>query len=105
MIDVSPINITSICNVFCNAHNGLNICHINAGSFSSKYTVLYQMLSSSNIDVIMVSESWLNESISSILVHFLGFNLFRNDRGSRGGGVCISVRENFSAKVIYVSCC
>lgn len=98
-----PDNIRSMCNVLCNASNGLNVCHLNVGSIRSKYTVLLQMLNSSKLDIIMISESWLSEGITSQLVCFNGFKIFRNDRCSRGGGVCIYVREHIPTKVIYSS--
>ena len=103
MMGTNPDNVRSICNVLCNAYDGLNVCHLNAGSIRSKFTVLYQMLSGSKLDVIMVSESWLNENISSQLVNFPGFKLYRNDRTSRGGGVCMYIRENIQTKIIHSS--
>ena len=88
----------------CNYHNGLKVCHINAGSLKSKHTILYQLLSTSKMDVIMVSESWLNLHIPSSFVSIPGFLLYRNDRKDRvGGGVCVFVKENLHAKSVFSS--
>ena len=50
-----------------------------------------QPLSSNNIDVCFVSETWLNSNISSNLVCSNGYNILRNDRLDfrKGGGVAI----------------
>lgn len=101
---LEPDLIRSVLNTMCSFYNGLNICHINAGSLRSKYTILRQMFSNSRMDVVMVSESWLNSNVTTNLVAIPGFNLLRNDRKDRmGGGVCMYVKENICSKTIYSS--
>lgn len=101
---LDPDIVRCVLNVLCGAYNGFNVCHLNAGSLRSKYTVLYQMLTTSKLDVVMVTETWLNCNILSNLVHLPGFKLFRNDRADRiGGGVCMYVREHIAARCVYTS--
>lgn len=101
---LNPDTVRCVLNVMCGFYNGINICHINAGSLRPKHTILYQMLSTSKVDVVMVSESWLNSDIPSQLVSIPGFTLHRNDRKNRiGGGVCMYIRENLSTKSVYSS--
>ena len=48
-----------------------------------------------NLDVI-ISESWLNSSVTDVEVEFPGYNLFRLDRENKvGDGVCVYVNSNF----------
>ncbi|XP_028419082.1 uncharacterized protein LOC114544722 [Dendronephthya gigantea] len=52
-------------------------------------------------DILTISETWLNTSVSSAEVKIEGFNLLRLDRlHKRGGGVCTYVRKELKASVI-----
>jgi hypothetical protein len=55
--------------------------------------------------ILAVTETWLSPEITESLIHIDGFNLFRNDRGSRGGGVALYVSQHmFSTNLIPTSC-
>lgn len=58
------------------------------------------MLFQENFDVMCVSESWLSENISSLVVSVPGYKCIRKDRGSRGGGLLVYVKEGISAKTV-----
>ena len=62
-------------------------------------------LSSNNIDVCFVSETWLNSNISSNLVCRNGYNILRNDRTDfrKGGGVAILYRNDKKILNVYPS--
>ena len=51
-----------------------------------------------NLDLILVSETWLNSNFSNIELLSKGYNIIRNDRvaDKRGGGVLIALRENIT---------
>lgn len=85
-----PDGIRTVFNVMCRANSEFNVCHVNAGSIPSKYTIVYQIFHTSEVDVLMVSKTWLNYSKSLQSVRLPG--LFRNDRVDRvGSGVCMSI--------------
>lgn len=79
---------------------GLNVCHINAQSLLNKIDEVRVIFENSAIDVICISETWLNESISDNLVSLNGYKLFRSDRKELGGGVSIYIRDCISCKYI-----
>ncbi|CAB4038149.1 Hypothetical predicted protein, partial [Paramuricea clavata] len=43
-------------------------------------------------DIVCVNETWLNEDIKNSEILHSGYDIFRNDRGSRGGGVLLAIR-------------
>ena len=76
---------------------------INARSIVNKFPELHYMLDNENIDILLVTETWLKPEINNaILTNNLAFSTFRKDRlHSTGGGVCILVNNN-SVKAINV---
>ena len=68
---------------------GLRIVHLNVRSLSKNYDELFILFD--NYDIILLSETWLNNSFDSRLINRTGFMLFRQDRDmkikKRGGGV------------------
>ena len=53
---------------------------------------------SNSIDVMAVSETWLNPSIPDSLVDIPGYDIFRRDRDSLGGGVCLYINNQLKCK-------
>ena len=69
----SPINLVG--------KRGLHITHINARSIFRKIDVFRQFLSTSNISVCGVSETWLNEMVLDSMLEIPQYSMFRQDRG------------------------
>lgn len=87
--------------IFCAQNEGFHICHINARSIKSKVHELNEMFCTSNVDAILVSESWLNPYISNNILNLDGYKLFRCDRTDRvGGGVAIYLKDYVKARII-----
>ena len=80
----------------------LRIVIFNAQSLGNKLFDLHIVLYSLCLDVICVTESWLDASISdSQLDPECRYNVYRKDRNRHGGGVCVFVYKEFiSARVI-----
>lgn len=55
----------------------------------------------SHYDVIAISETWLDESVNEENLELSGYVLFRKDRLTRGGGVCIYVANHIPVKRLY----
>jgi hypothetical protein len=51
-------------------------------------------ISVKNAEIICVTETWLNETISDSELHVEGYNIFRKDRLTRGGGICCFIKNN-----------
>ena len=83
------------------------ITHFNAQSFNvEKLEQLKLELSanSSDPDIMGISETWWNSKTQDNLMQIIGYNCFRQDREdtnkSRGGGVCIYVKQDYSCKLM-----
>ncbi|CAB3994226.1 Hypothetical predicted protein [Paramuricea clavata] len=50
------------------------------------------LVSSEDPDIFCVNETWLNEDIKNSEILHSGYDIFRNDRGSRGGGVLLAIK-------------
>lgn len=73
-------------------NNNINIVTWNARGIRNKKDELFNFLLTNNIDVCLISETMLNESIS---IKHREFYCYRNDREhNRGGGVAILIRKN-----------
>ena len=81
----------------------LNIFHINARSIPAHIDDLSYLLSSSGAQIVGVSETWLSEGMPNGVFQIPGFQMLRNDRNSRGGGVGFYVRDNLKVKVVNMS--
>ena len=72
---------------------------INARSLLPKVDELIANLSVHTVNLVAVTETWLNDDIEDNLVSISGYNIFRRDRPyRRGGGVCVYLSEHIHAK-------
>lgn len=78
----------------------LKVAFLNVQSLSSHYAEFASLLIQEEFDIVGISETWLTSNISSGLVRVDDYNLIRRDRGSRGGGVAIYIRNTFNYKVL-----
>ena len=73
----------------------LKIATLNIRSLRHKVDDLERLLRTYDIDVIGITETWLDDTITDNMVAINGYTLARLDRCSQnGGGVCIYCREN-----------
>ena len=56
------------------------------------------MLAKEDVDVFCVTETWLVPSMENNFVQIDGYKMFRKDRGQRGGGVCIYVKNEYETR-------
>lgn len=59
-------------------------------------TSLEHMIIVHNPHILIITETWLSSEVTSDLIIPPNYKMFRNDRGSRGGGVAIIVKSNIS---------
>nr|CAH7751797.1 unnamed protein product [Callosobruchus chinensis] len=48
-----------------------------------------------NYDAFCLSETWLNNNINDNVIQINGYNVYRQDRDTRGGGLCIYVKSKY----------
>lgn len=67
----------------------------NAQSLGNKLQELHHLLYCERFDVVLITESWLDDSFThGLLDPKLKYNVFRKDRNRHGGGVCIFVSNH-----------
>ena len=81
-------------------HNGYNkllprFCLMNVRSLLPKIDELCAFVSSTPIDILAITESWLNEDIDNHILSINGFNIYRNDRFT---GVCAYISSSIPSK-------
>lgn len=85
----------------------LNFAHVNLGTFRKHKSELEIIFNDTPLNILAVSETWLNCSIPDELINLSGFSVFRNDRARKdkktGGGVAIFVKKGLRAKIIAKS--
>lgn len=86
----------------------INLCHLNAQSLCArqlgKLDEFKSCFVNSKLDIICVTETWLQDSISDSTVGVEGYTILRNDRNySRGGGVCIYYKNGINCKQVAAS--
>ena len=76
-----------------NNENKLRCIYMNARSIVNKIKELKVMIEEENVDIIAITETWLNDNVTDDEVSINGYTLFRKDRRyevkCRGGGVAM----------------
>ena len=75
------------------ANNGLRVAHLNCRSFLSHKDEIVQLICTLHLDVLTVSETWLDDTVPNGEILPVGFNysLYHRDRNHHGGGVAILI--------------
>lgn len=74
--------------------------HINVRSLLPKVNEIKNLILHRNLDILCLSETWLSEMVTYNSICIEGYNIIRKDRGSRGGGVAIYIKKNFTFSII-----
>ena len=86
-----------------NHPNNIVLGHLNINSIRNKFSCLKHIIEK-NVDILLISESKLNESFPESQFIIDGFQLpFREDRNDRGGGLCLYVNEDIPCRRIHVN--
>lgn len=78
----------------CFEKKGLHFVHINIRSMVNKMADLISLANKTRASVIAVSETWLDTSVTDGEIRINGYNVVRKDRGCKGGGVCLYIKDN-----------
>jgi len=84
--------------LFTSAHkSNFVICSLNTCSLTDqKFAMILFMLDEQLIDIFVLNETWLNKSHDESLFQHSSYQTFRRDRGSRGGGVMVFVKNSIA---------
>ncbi|CAB4020826.1 Hypothetical predicted protein [Paramuricea clavata] len=83
--------------------NDNDMSHINLNELSTGASKdgIRELVVDEKIDILALSETWLNTSTTNAEVKIQEYNIYRLDRKhKKGGGVCIYVRNDFKTKVL-----
>lgn len=92
-------------------NNTFNAIHLNSRSMFHSMDVLKSFIFKVKIDALLVSETWINSSISDQMVRIAGYKLYRHDRSKvdslgnavTGGGVALYLKCGIPVKVLCKS--
>ena len=71
--------------------------HLNINSIRHKFELLKPFIYNA-FDKFLVSENRIDSSFPNIQFHLAGYRMFRHDRDSFGGGLCMYVNESVPVK-------
>ena len=76
------------------------IKYINAQSLIPRLDEIKLLIENEDLDILCISETWLQPKILNDLISIKNYNVFRNDNplNSRGSGACIYVKNIFTCK-------
>ena len=80
---------------------GLHIIHLNINSLLPKIDEIRHIAKSSNLSVIGLSETKLDDSVFDAEINIEGYTLIRSDRNRHGGGVVCYVKQHLTFDVKY----
>ena len=83
---------------FC-SRKALGFLHVNARSLLPKIDQIKVLVHSSNPEVLVITESWLKKNIPDSDIGIAGYNVFRQDRSSKAGGVVIFTKEHLQCSI------
>ncbi|KAK9728667.1 hypothetical protein QE152_g17096 [Popillia japonica] len=78
----------------------ISSAYVNARSLISSLAALRSRIISGGFDFIAITETWLTDAISTDSVSIGGYNLIRNDRATRGGGVAFYITNTLQFDII-----
>lgn len=68
-------------------------------SLLPKLDYIKVFLQQTNVDTLVISETWLTNKITKFMITIDGYSVFRCDRPSKSGGVAIYVKNGFTVSV------
>ena len=87
--------------MYMNARSLKKIIHVQENQYISNLSKFQELLYSESVDIMFVTETWLNSNVSNKEILPNGYNIFRTDRslGRTGGGVLIAIKHG-----IFINC-
>ena len=80
----------------------LSLLIVNCCSITNKKLKLETLISLHNIDILIGTESHLDDSILNSEIFPPGFSVYRNDRNRHGGGVLILVKNTIASSQLHL---
>lgn len=81
-------------------HNSHSFVYANVRSIKNKILDLKHLISFEKPSVIVLTETWLNDTFPTSMLGLNHYNVYRNDRAGRGGGVLIAISSDLESQQI-----
>jgi hypothetical protein len=81
-------------NIRCKYRNNMIVSHLNVNSLNLKFNEVHDLIVRSKFEVIVLSETKLDESYQNALYEIESYNMYRQDKRSNSGGMMIYVSKN-----------
>ena len=101
-IEIKPAHSTKAA-MHTNQNNLLKLRHLNAESLRRRQHLIEtrEMVLQNNFDILTISETWFNMSVTNASVEIEGYKLHRLDRiGKSCAGVCAYIKANIKATIL-----
>ena len=72
---------------------------LNIVSLPKRFDEINLTMSNKLLDIMSVSETRLNSTITDGMIHVDGYDIIRKDRSRNGGGVCIYLRSSINYQI------
>lgn len=82
------------------ARSRLGIIHLNVRSLLPKLDPVKIWPKHSHTDILVLSKTWLNKSITDKDIAIEGYNVFHCDCPKKGGGIAIYIKNKFHAIIL-----
>lgn len=81
----------------------MKVVHLNIRSLVLKIDFNENQILEKKYDVTAISQTWLTKDIASDILFISEYNFLRRDRGTKGGGVSIYVKNNINLIIFQTS--
>ena len=82
------------------ARSGLGVIHVNVRSLLPKLDLVKIWAKTSDTDILVLTETWLNKSVTDKDIAIKGYNVFRCDRPRKGEGIAIFTKNKFQTTLL-----
>ena len=79
-------------------YKGFTGAHLNINSLVSKIDFVTQLVQNSAIDILALSETTIDSSISDSEIEIQNYSIMRRDQTRKGGGVCLFVSNSLKPR-------
>ena len=77
--------------------------HLNINSIRNKFITVQDIIKP-NLDIFLVSETKLDQTFPNNQFFIDGYRMFRRDRNSYGGGLCMYINQDIGCRLIDIDC-
>lgn len=84
------------------SNNNITVAHLNVRSLKCRdhFIQVKQTVLENKFDILTISESWLDNSVTNLEIEIPGYDLHRVDRhDKKGGGVCVYILQSYKTEV------